>query len=100
MTKRGSAMGTFPDGVEEGAGGVVFGIAYDSYTDAEAIGHGAFGNGFGGVVRAFGVNVRAQFLEQLLDVWFGEEQDEIDVAQGGDELRAGLLVEDWPAVAF
>ena len=99
-TKRGSAMGAFADGVEKGAGGMVFGIAYDGYTDAEPIGDGAFGNSFGGVVGAFGVNVRSKLLKQLLDVWFGEEQDEIDIAQGGDQLRAGLFVEDWPTVAF
>jgi hypothetical protein len=93
-------METFPDGREEGAGGVAFGIAYDGYTDAEAVRDGAFGNGFGGVVGAFGVNVWSKFLEQLLDVWFGEEQDEIDIAQGSDQLRARVFVEDRPTMAL
>ena len=79
---------------------MVFGIADDGDADAEARGDGAFGNGIGGVVGAFGVDVGVQFFEQFLDIRFGENYDVVDGSEGGDEKGAGLFVEDGTAGAF
>jgi len=79
---------------------VALGVANDSDADAQAIGNGAFGDGFGRVVGALGVNVRKEILEQLFHIGFRENQDEVDSANCGDELSTGLLVEDRTASAF
>lgn len=79
---------------------MVLGIADDGDADAEAGGHGAFGDGVGGVVGAFGVDVGTQIFEKLFDVGFGKNHDEVDVAESGYEQGAGLLVEDGAAGAF
>src|ERR1700675_1655834 len=55
--KRGSNMGDLADGIEQSAGGMIFGVANDGYANAEAGGDGAFGDGIGGVVGAFGVDI-------------------------------------------
>ena len=79
---------------------MVFGIADDGYADAEAGGDGAFGDGVGGVVGAFRVDVGAQLLEKIFDVGFREYDDVVDGAKSGDEEGAGLFVEDGAAGAF
>jgi hypothetical protein len=88
------------DGIEKRAGGMVFGIAYDGDADAEAGGDGAFGNGVGGVVGAFGVDVGAQIFEKFFDVGFGKNHDVVGRAESGDEEGACLFVEDGAAGAF
>src|SRR5882724_3013390 len=98
--KRGSDMRGLADGVEKRARGMVFGIADDRDADAEAAGRGAFGDGAGGVVGAFGVDVGAEFFEEFFYVGFGENQDVVDVAESGNEKGAGLFVEDGAAWAF
>src|SRR5208337_390793 len=96
-TKRWSAMGPFPNGVEECARGVFLRIADDGYADTEAIGGCALRNSFRAVVRAFCVNVRTDIFEQGFDIGLCEEHHEIDIAQRGYQLRAGLFVENGPA---
>jgi hypothetical protein len=93
-------MRSLADGIEKGASGVVFGIADDGYADAEAGGDGALGDGVGGVVGAFGVDVGAQFFEQLFNIGFGENHDVVYDAESGDEKGAGLFVENGAAGAF
>src|SRR5882724_1744415 len=87
--KRGSDMRSLADGVEKRARGMVFGVADDRDADAEACGRGALGDGVGGVVGAFGVDVGAEFFENFFDVGFRENQDVVDVAESGDEKGAG-----------
>src|SRR4029077_4449923 len=98
--KRFSGMRSLANQSEQIARGVALGVANDSDADAQAIGNGAFGDGFGRVVGALGVNVRKEILEQLFHVGFRENQDEVDSANCGDELSTGLLVEDRTASAF
>src|SRR6266849_4448006 len=100
IRKRGSDMRGLADGIEKRTGGVVLGIADDGYANAEACGDGAFGDGVGGVVGAFGVNVGAQFFEKFFDIGFGENDDVVYVAESGDEKGAGVFVENGAAGAF
>jgi len=79
---------------------MIFGIADDGDADAEASGDGAFGDGVGGVVGAFGVDVGAQFFQQFFHVWFRENHDVVHGAESGDEEGAGLFVEDGAARAL
>jgi hypothetical protein len=88
------------DGVEKRARGMVFGVADDSDSNAEAGGRSAFRDGVGGVVGAFGVDVGAQFFEEFFDVGFGEDHDVVNVAESGYEKGAGLFVENGAAWAF
>src|SRR5580704_1261023 len=70
--KRGSDMRGLADDIDQIARGMVFGIADDSYADAEAGGDGAFRDGVGGVVGSFGVDVGPQFFKKFFDVGLGE----------------------------
>ena len=70
---------------------MVFGIADDSDTDPQASRDSSFGNRVGRVVCAFGVDVGAKVLQQLLDIRFTEEDDVIDGAQGGNQRSARRL---------
>ena len=79
---------------------MVFRIANDGDADAEAVGDGALGNRVSGVVGALGVDIGAQFLQKFLDVGFGEEHNVIHDAEGGDDKRAGMFVEDGTAGTF
>jgi hypothetical protein len=88
------------DGIEKRARGVVFGVADDRYTNAEAGGDGAFGDGVGGIVGAFGVDAGAQFFEKSFDVGFGENHNVVYASESGDEKGAGLFVENGTAGAF
>jgi hypothetical protein len=88
------------DGIEKRTGGMIFGVAYDGYANAEAGGDGTFGDGVGGVVGAFGVDVGAQFFEKFFDVRLGEDHDVVYCTESGDEKRAGLFVENGAARAF
>jgi hypothetical protein len=93
-------MRSLADGIEKRARGVVFGIADDGYADAEAGGDGALGDGVGGIVGAFGVDVWTQFFEKFFDVGFGENDDVVHGAESGYEKGARLLVEDGAAGPF
>ena len=75
-------------------------VADDGDANAETVGDGTFWNSFRSVVRALGVNVGAQLLEQFLDVGLVEENHEIDIAQGGNEFQAGVFVQNGTAGAF
>ena len=75
-------------------------IADDGDANAETRGDGALGNGVGGVIGALGVDVGAQIFQQGFDVGFGEEHDVVHAAECGNELRAGVLIEDRAAGAF
>ena len=46
------------------------------------------------------MDVRSQLFEQRFDVWLRKEHHEIGVAQRRDQLRTGLLVEDWATSSF
>src|SRR5579863_8400656 len=83
--KRGSDMRGLADGVEKRTGGVVFWVADDGDADAESCGGGTFGNGVGGVVGAFGVDVGTQFFEEFFDVGFRENDDVIYGTERGYE---------------
>src|SRR5215469_445589 len=71
--KRGSDMRSLTDSVEQRTRRVVFRVADDGNADAETVRYGAFGDGFGGVVGAFYVDIGAKFFEELFDVGFGED---------------------------
>ena len=77
-----------------------FGVSNDRDADAEAVGYSAFGNGFGGVVSSLRMNVGKEFLEQLLDIGFRENKDEVDSPNGGDQVGASLLTENGAACAL
>ena len=79
---------------------MIFGVADDGYADAETSGDGALGNGVGGVVGAFRMDVGTQFFEQFFDVGFREDYYVIHGAEGGDEKGAGLFIENGTAGAF
>jgi len=79
---------------------VVFRVTDDGYADAEALGDGTLGDVFGGVIGAFRVDVWAKVFEERFDVRLGEEENEIDIAEGGNELRTSVLVEDGAAGTF
>jgi len=79
---------------------MVFGVADDGYANAEARGYGALGDGVSCVVRAFRVDVGAQFLEKSFDVGLGKNYDVVHCADSSDEKGAGLFVENGTAGAF
>src|SRR5260370_28120792 len=71
-----------------------FRIADDGGPDAETCRAGALRHGLGGVVGAFGMNVRAQRFEKGFHVGFVKDNNEVDGTESSDELRTGLLIED------
>lgn len=79
---------------------MILGIANNSDANAQAMGDSSFGNGFGSVVRALGVNVRTKFLEQFFYIRFWKNQDIVDGAECADQLGTGLFVEDRAPAAF
>src|SRR5580692_1703919 len=79
---------------------MIFGIADDGDSDAETLSGRSFGNCFRGVVGSFGVNVGAEIYEERLDARFVEKHHVIDAAERGDELRAGVFVEDGATRTF
>src|SRR5258708_3356446 len=95
--KRGSDMRGLADRIEKRARGMVFGVADDGYADAEASRDGSLGDGVEGVVGAFGVDVGAQFFEEVFYVGFGENYDVVHCADSSDEKGAGLFVENGTA---
>jgi hypothetical protein len=64
---------------------MIFRIADDGYADAETSGDGALGDGVGGVVGAFRMDIWTQFFEQLFDIRFGENYDVVDDPESGYE---------------
>src|SRR5882762_10210640 len=98
--KRGSDMRGLADGIEKRARGMVLGVADDGYADAEAGRDGSLGDGVGGVVGAFGVDVGTEFFEEFFDVEFGENYDVVHCADSSDEKGACLFVENGTAGAF
>src|SRR5713226_1203464 len=82
--KRGSGMRRLANGVEQLPRGVILGISYDGHANAEPGSHRSLRHGLGSVIRPFGVDIRAQFFQQGLDVGFGKENDAIHAAQRGD----------------
>src|SRR5258708_21553443 len=93
-------MGGLGDRVEKRGRGMVFGVADDGYADAEASRDGSLGDGVGGVVGAFGVDVGAQFFEEFFDVGFWENYDVVHCADRSDGKGAGLFVETGAAGAL
>jgi hypothetical protein len=88
------------DGIEKRTRGMIFGIADDGHADAETGRDSALGDGVGGVVGTFGVNVRAQFFEQFFDIRLGKDHDVVYGAESGDEKATGVFVEDGAVGAF
>ena len=76
---------------------MIFRIADDGHTDAEACRGGALRHGLGGVVGPFRMNVRAQHFEKSFYVRLVEEHNVVDGTESSKELRAGLLIEDGAA---
>src|SRR5580700_7046681 len=66
--KRWSAMAPFSKAVKECAGRVALRIAHNGDADTKALGNCTFRYSFRGVIRAFGVHLRPQFLEQRFDI--------------------------------
>src|SRR5215472_12803514 len=89
--KRRSVMPASANGVDESAGGMVFGIADDCYTDSQPFRDGALWYRIDGVIGAFGVNVRAKIVEQLLNVGLAEKDYIVDRTDRSHQLRAGRL---------
>jgi len=87
--KRGSDMRGLADGVEKRARGMAFRVADDGHADAEAGRDGSLGDGLGGVVGAFGVDVWTEFFEEFFDVEFGENYDVVHCADSSNEKGAG-----------
>ncbi len=79
---------------------MIFGIADNGNSDAEARGCSALGNSFRGVVGSFGVNVRAKVFEQRLNARFAEEDDVVDGPESRNKEGSGIFVEDRAAGAF
>lgn len=75
-------------------------ITDDGHTDSEVVCHSALRNGLFRVVGPFRVHIGSQILKQRLDVALREYDDVIHVPDGGDELGAGLFVENWPSGSF
>src|SRR6266849_106743 len=98
--KRCSAMRGLADGINQRARGVFFGITNDGNANAQSRGRCALRDGFRGVIRAFGMNIRPQFREKRLDVGLAEEHDVIDVSNRSDEKGARTLIQYRPAGAF
>src|SRR5215469_1075422 len=95
--KRRSAMQPLSDRFEKPACGVILRIADDGHANTEAARDFAFGDRVGGVVGAFGVDIRTQLLKQRFDRRLRKEDHIVDVAQSGDQLGTGELVEDRTA---
>ena len=76
---------------------MILGIADDG--DAASVGENclALGNGFGGVVGPFAVNVRTQQLEQRRDRRLGKDGHVVHATQRGDQLRAIRGLQNRPA---
>ena len=79
---------------------MIFGVADDGYANAEPRCDGALGNGVGGVIGAFGMNIGAKIFEKCFDVGFGEKDDEIHATKSRDQLGTGIFIEDGAAGAF
>src|ERR1700746_1174427 len=75
---------------------MVLWIANDGHVNSEPLCHGTFRHGLFRVIRAFGMYIRPEILEQRFHVWLGKDYDVIHVAQGGNQLGAGLLVQNGP----
>src|SRR5208282_2526365 len=75
-------------------------IADNGNPNAETLSRGTLRHGLRGVVRSFGVNVRAKILEQRVDTWFAEEDDVIDSAKRSDEERSRVFIKNGTAGAF
>src|SRR5260370_30541861 len=90
-------MRRLANGFEEFSSGMIFRVTHDGYADAQPRSDGAFRHGFGRIVSSFGVDVRAKFFQKSFDVRLGEQDDKIHAAKCGNELRAGILIEDGTA---
>jgi len=75
-------------------------ISDDGHMDSQAVCDRAFGNGLWRVVRPFRVHIGLQILKQRLDAPLREYDDIIHVLDRGDELGAGLFVQDWLPGSF
>src|SRR5271155_4649562 len=84
--------GALANSAEEFGGGMLLRVADDGNADAEPGGDGAFGNRFGRVVGAFGVDIRAERLEKGFDICLVEDDDAIYGGESGDELGAAAFV--------
>ncbi len=82
--KRLSGMRSLANGIEQCASGVFLGVANDGNANAQTIRNGAFGNGFGSVVGALGVDVGKKLFQELFDIGLGEDEDIVDRAKSGD----------------
>src|SRR5262249_22718044 len=82
------------------SGRVVLGIADDLDASAAFDDGVALGDAVGGVVGAFGVNVRANFLDEGADVELGEAHDGVDVGQCSKNFSALLCRHQGTARAF
>src|ERR1700739_4118579 len=98
--KRASDMWALSDGFAELARGVIFGIANDGYSNAQTAGGFTLRDSIQRVIRALSVNVGMELFEQGRNVGLRKEHHIVDAPQGGNQLRAGLFIENGTARAF
>src|SRR5260370_4478399 len=79
--KRGSDMRSLAHGIEESARRVILRVTDNSYADTEPRGRGTLRDGLGGVICSLGMHIRAQVLQQRLQVGLPEDYDIIDRSQ-------------------
>src|SRR5260370_33309353 len=75
-------------------------IGQDREGDSEAGRRSVLWNRLGRIVGSFRMNIGTKCFEQGLHVRFVKKHDVVDRPQSSNELRAGLLIEDWAAGAL
>src|SRR5260370_34820606 len=90
-------MRSHADGYEQFVGRMIFRIAHDSDADSETRRRSTLRNRLGRIIGSFRVNIGTKCFEQGLHVRFVKKNDVVDRSQSGNELRAGLLIEDRAA---
>src|SRR5712692_6685615 len=94
---RRSGMRRLAAGFEKFARGVIFGVANHGDANTKTRGDCAFRYALCRVIRAFGVDVGPQLLQERFDVGLGEEHDVVYAAERRNELRARVFIENRPA---
>src|SRR5229473_3819341 len=98
--KRGSGMRRLAHGVEKVVRRVILGVAHDRHADTESRRRRTLRDSLGGVIRSFGVNVRAQILQKRFYVRLAEEENIVDRSQRADQRGTGSFGQDRSTGAF
>src|SRR5438477_3562487 len=100
---RGSVMQSLADGLQQFASRMIFLISDDGHANSQLLGGRTLRHGFRRVIRSLCVYVGPHVIEQRFHVWFGKNDDVIDVAQGGHQQRARAFVQhrtSWALQSF